>query len=180
METMTLTINLPKDVGTALENKAKLSGRDAAEFVEDLVIKQIKRPTFRELFADVRENIAISDEDLEKEIDAAIKESRQARREKWVQFPSRFLIAAFFCKVCCPISGPAAACLELIEQDRIRLVVSEDILAEIKDVLSRPFLREKHPNLTDEKVENLIEILLEKAEFVEKVPEPLLANQSAL
>ena len=82
METMTLTINLPKDVGTALENKAKLSGRDAAEFVEDLVIKQIKRPTFRELFADVRENIAISDEDLEKEIDAAIKESRQARREK--------------------------------------------------------------------------------------------------
>ena len=82
METMTLTINLPKDVGTALENKAKLSGRDAAEFVEDLVIKQIKRPTFRELFADVRENIAISDEDLEKEIDVAIKESRQARREK--------------------------------------------------------------------------------------------------
>ena len=68
-------------------------------------------------------------------------------------------------------SGPAAACLELLEEDRIRLVISEDILAEIKDVLSRPFLREKHPNLTDEKVENLIEILLEKAEFVEKVPE---------
>ena len=67
-------------------------------------------------------------------------------------------------------SGPAAACLEIIEQDRIRLVVSEDILAEIKDVLSRPFLREKHPNLTVEKVENLIEMLLDKAEFVKEVP----------
>ena len=67
-------------------------------------------------------------------------------------------------------SGPAVACLELVEQNRIRLVISEDILAEIKDVLSRPHLREKHPNLTDEKVENLIEMLLEKVEFVEKVP----------
>ena len=44
-----------------------------------MITKQVKRPTFRELFADVRENIAINDEDLEKEIDAAIKESRQAR-----------------------------------------------------------------------------------------------------
>jgi len=81
METMTLTINLPKDVGAVLENKAKVSGKGVAEYVEDLVAKQIKRPTFRELFADVRENINVSDEDLEKEIDAAIAESREARRK---------------------------------------------------------------------------------------------------
>ena len=68
-------------------------------------------------------------------------------------------------------SGPAVRCLELIEEERIRLVISEDVLAEIKDVLSRPILREKNPNLTDEKVEDLIETLLVKAEFVEKVPE---------
>lgn len=27
-------------------------------------------------------------------------------------------------------SGPAVACLELIEQDRVRLVISEEVLAE--------------------------------------------------
>jgi uncharacterized protein len=67
-------------------------------------------------------------------------------------------------------AGPAAACLELIEQERIRLVMSEAVLTEIKDVLSRPYLRERYPNLTDEKVENLINLILETAEFVENVP----------
>jgi 23S rRNA G2445 N2-methylase RlmL len=82
METTTLTINLPKDITVELENKAKANGKDVAEFVKDLVVRQIKRPSFRELFSDVRENIKISDEDLEKEIDAAIGESRQARHQK--------------------------------------------------------------------------------------------------
>jgi len=68
-------------------------------------------------------------------------------------------------------SGPAVACLELIEQEKIKLVISEDTLAEIKDVLSRPPVRERNPNLTDEKVEQLIEMLLEKGEFIKKVPQ---------
>ncbi len=67
-------------------------------------------------------------------------------------------------------AGPAVACLELIEQERIRLVMSEAVLTEIKDVLSRPYLRERYPNLTDEKVEKLIDLILERAEFVENVP----------
>lgn len=79
---MTLTINLPKDVGAALENKAKASGTELTEYVETMIAAQIKRPTFRELFADVRENINLSDEELETQIDAAIAESRQARRKK--------------------------------------------------------------------------------------------------
>ena len=66
----------------ALENKAKVSGKGVAEYVEDLVVRQVKRPTLRELFSDIRENINVSDEDLEKEIDAAIRESRAARRAK--------------------------------------------------------------------------------------------------
>ena len=82
METTTLTINLPKDVGLALENKAKNSGKDVAEYVEELVSKQVKLPTVRELFSDVRENISVSDEKLAEDIDAAIKESREARGRK--------------------------------------------------------------------------------------------------
>ena len=66
----------------ALEDKAKVSGKGVAEYVEDLVVRQVKRPTLRELFSDIRENINVSDEDLEKEIDAAIRESREARRAK--------------------------------------------------------------------------------------------------
>ncbi len=67
-------------------------------------------------------------------------------------------------------AGPAVACIELIEQDRVRLVMSEAVLTEIKDVLSRPRLRERNPNLTEEKVENLFDLILERAEFVRNVP----------
>lgn len=79
METTTLTINLPKNISAVLESKAKVRGKGVAEYVEELIEKQIKLPTFRELFSDVRENINISDEDLANEIDTAIKESRQAK-----------------------------------------------------------------------------------------------------
>jgi len=67
-------------------------------------------------------------------------------------------------------SGPAVVCLELVEQEKIKLFISEETLAEIKDVLSRPRLRERNPDLTDEKVEKLIEMLLEKSEFIKKIP----------
>ena len=80
METMTLTINLPEDVGTALKDKAKMSGKNVAEFVESMITAQVKRPTLREFFTDVRESITVSDEELEKVIDTAIAESRKARR----------------------------------------------------------------------------------------------------
>ena len=82
METMTLTINVPKNVGAILEEKAKTDGKELIEYVEDLVAKQAACPTFRELFADVRRSNLLSDEVLEKEIDTAIKESRQAKNKK--------------------------------------------------------------------------------------------------
>lgn len=80
MDTMTLTINLPEDVGTALRNKAKKSGQDVDTYVETLITTQVKRPTYRELFSDVRDSISVSDEELENHIDSAVVESRKARR----------------------------------------------------------------------------------------------------
>ena len=82
METMTLTIQVPRNVGIILEEKAKTDGKELVEYVEEIVTKQAGKPTFRELFADVRRNINLSDEDLEVEIDAAVTESRQTKREK--------------------------------------------------------------------------------------------------
>lgn len=80
MDTMTLTINLPEDIGTALRNRAKNSGKDLGEYVETMITSQVKRPTYRNLFADVRKSISVSDDELQKGIDAAIAESRKARR----------------------------------------------------------------------------------------------------
>lgn len=82
METITLTISLPKEVGAVLENKAKTSGTNLAEYVETIIAAQVNRPTFRELFADVRENIVVSDQELEQQIEAAIAESRAAKSKK--------------------------------------------------------------------------------------------------
>ena len=80
MDTMTLTLNLPEDIGTALRKRAKKSGKEVGEYVETLITTQVKRPTYRDLFADVRKSISVSDDELEKNIDAAIAESREARR----------------------------------------------------------------------------------------------------
>ncbi len=80
METLTLTIHVPKNIGTVLEEKARNDGKELIEYVEEIVTKQAGKPTFRDLFADVRQNISQSDEDLEKEIDAAVKESREAKK----------------------------------------------------------------------------------------------------
>ena len=82
METMTLTINLPPDAIAALESQARMSGQGLAEYAGELLARQLKRPTLRELFAGACQNITISDEELAGEIDAAIAESRQAGRKR--------------------------------------------------------------------------------------------------
>lgn len=81
MDTMTLTINLPKDVGTAVEKKAKLSGRDSAEFIEDLVTREINRPSLDEILAPIRKNFADSGMS-ENDLDALIESERQAMWEE--------------------------------------------------------------------------------------------------
>ncbi len=80
METTTLTIHLPKDVGLALERKAKTSGKEIETYVEEMVADQVAKPSFRQLFADVREAISISDGDLESEIVSALKKVRQSKK----------------------------------------------------------------------------------------------------
>ena len=66
-------------------------------------------------------------------------------------------------------AGPATACIELVEEDRTKLVMSEIILSEIKNVISRTNLKKLSPYLTDEKAAGLIDLILEKAEFIENV-----------
>jgi hypothetical protein len=85
METMTLTINLPKDVGAALEYKAKLTGRDTAEFIEDLVTKEAHSPSLDEILAPFRQQVeesGITDEELDDLFTEARKEVFKAKKER--------------------------------------------------------------------------------------------------
>ena len=82
---MTLTISLPKDVGAALESKAKMSGRDSAEFVEDLVMKEVNRPSLDEILAPFRRQVeesGITDEELDELFTEARKEVFKAKKER--------------------------------------------------------------------------------------------------
>lgn len=57
-----------------------------------------------------------------------------------------------------------------METDFITLFISEEILAEIEDVLTRPLLQAKFSLLTEERIERLLEILSQKAILIKNVP----------
>lgn len=64
----------------------------------------------------------------------------------------------------------AAECLRLVEKGLIRLYVSEEILAEVEDVLNRPEIRKHFQTLTDEIVEAFLLRLRNSARIVRRVP----------
>jgi uncharacterized protein len=66
--------------------------------------------------------------------------------------------------------GPAAALLRLVDSNSILLFVSSEILEEVRDVLSRPKIRERNPDINDERVDALIIRISEKATILEGVP----------
>ena len=68
-------------------------------------------------------------------------------------------------------NGIASRCLELIESKEIELFLSQEILWEIEDVLTRPKLQAKFPLLTQKRNDKLLELLNQKATFVGNVPQ---------
>lgn len=66
-------------------------------------------------------------------------------------------------------SGPAAACLRLAEKDFVRLYLSEEILTEISEVLTRPQVRAQFPELTDDIVGAFIDRLKHTAHTVGRI-----------
>ena len=67
-------------------------------------------------------------------------------------------------------SGIAVSCFELFENGIVGLFISEEVLAEIQDVLTRPKLQAKYPRLTNDRAEKLIEILRTKATLIKNIP----------
>jgi putative PIN family toxin of toxin-antitoxin system len=67
-------------------------------------------------------------------------------------------------------AGPAAKLLRQLEAGQFILYVSDEILDEARDVLSRPKLRAKSPRLTDETVQETFDLLSRLAQTVSDVP----------
>lgn len=79
----TITITLPTDLEQIISTKAASEGKGLEEYTLYVLRKDAELPSLRDLFADVRAEIeasGITDEELEQEIDAAVKEVRARRR----------------------------------------------------------------------------------------------------
>ena len=66
--------------------------------------------------------------------------------------------------------GPAARCLEAVENGRVRLLISEEILAEVRQVLVRPAVQRKRRHLTPAFVNAYLERVGRLTSFVDPVP----------
>ena len=65
----------------------------------------------------------------------------------------------------------AAKALDFLEADLIALFVSEPILREVRDVLTRPKLRKQMPQITDVRVSAMLQRLGNKAILIQNIPE---------
>jgi len=68
-------------------------------------------------------------------------------------------------------TGPAAACLELVQNEYVQLFLSSEMLEEIRDVLTRPKLQRKFPILTPDYVDSFLEALSDKAIHLDEIPQ---------
>jgi putative PIN family toxin of toxin-antitoxin system len=67
-------------------------------------------------------------------------------------------------------AGPAAACLELAVEGAVELVISPEVHAEIRDVMTRPKVRSKFPSLTDDRVTEFLNAIGRAAITLNPVP----------
>lgn len=78
----TITITLPTDLEQIISTKAAADGMGLEEYALSVLRRDAELPSLRDLFADVRAEIeasGVTDEELEQEIDAAVKEVRARR-----------------------------------------------------------------------------------------------------
>ena len=66
--------------------------------------------------------------------------------------------------------SPAGFCLELAMRGFLDLCLSQEILDEVKSVLSRPRIRTKFPALNDEMVASFLAVIGEHSRFFATVP----------
>lgn len=60
---------------------------------------------------------------------------------------------------------------DLVDQGRVEIALSPDVLAEVRDVLTRPKLTAKYPALTTQAVDAFLAQYLRLARWIDSVPE---------
>ncbi len=83
METTTVTISLPKDVGVVLEKRAEDSGQDVETYIKNIVEIQAKKMTLDETLAPIRQAVeksGLTEEALDAIFHKARKEVSRARK----------------------------------------------------------------------------------------------------
>lgn len=65
--------------------------------------------------------------------------------------------------------GPAGACWKMVEDDRVRVYVTNEILIEVDEILKRPKIRRQFPILTDARVKRAMKTFRAFCEFVDHV-----------
>ena len=73
----------------------------------------------------------------------------------------------------------ARKCLELVDEGLVTLCLSADVIAEIKDVLNRPIIRNKFPLLSSEASQALLVTMRQKALLVTDVPKSFALPRDA-
>lgn len=86
-----------------------------------------------------------------------------------------FISAVFDCNIHLQAAAReksvAAECLRLVEKGFVRLYLSEEILAEVGDVLNRSEIRTHFQSLTDDVVEAFLLKLRRSSQIIRRVPE---------
>jgi putative PIN family toxin of toxin-antitoxin system len=91
-------------------------------------------------------------------------------KETAAQLPRVVFDCNVFLQAAVSRTGPAFACLELAEAGVFILVVSGEILVEVREVLIRPDVQKKFPGLTSAVVTRFLLRLTQLSEHVSPVP----------
>jgi putative PIN family toxin of toxin-antitoxin system len=92
------------------------------------------------------------------------------QEENKVEKPGAVFDCMVYLQAVVSTRGPAAEALRFLETGRISLFVSDQILAELRDVLTRSKLRRQKRSLTDERIRAFFQLLSGKAVLVQDVP----------
>lgn len=74
-------------------------------------------------------------------------------------------------------SGSAAVLFRLVDEEAFALLTSEEILEEVRDVLLRPKIRKRNPDISDERVDAFINRVREKTTVVNNVRQHFLYSR---
>lgn len=88
--------------------------------------------------------------------------------------PSEIISAVFDCNIFFQFllnpNGIAAKCLEKVRDRKVKLFISKDTLAEVRDVVLRPNLLERLPDAGTEQIETFIEHISDISTLIRSVP----------